>query len=342
MNRGDVSDNTGAAFRSSLRSYRTVQVYITFAELGIGDALDSRPLTLDELASACECDPAALGRFLAAAEALGMIESDVNGRFSSTELTRRALTSTSQSSFVDLLVLESAFYRRWACLPGAIRSGKRPDISREQEREPGWVRRFTRALYVGSRSIASGVAQALEQMIPGLVPTRLIDIGGGHGGYSIAIARRYPAVAAIVFDLPPVIEVAREIITEAGMTERVTTVAGDFHVDPLGSDVDIALLFGVLHGERPENIPPLLSKVRDALRPDGTLLIRSQGRSDIPADPAERALTDLHMLLSTDEGSARSAFDTEALLRDAGFILDRPLEIPDPGSGQLIVARRRN
>ena len=38
----------------------------------------------------------------------------------------------------------------------------------------------------------------------------IVDVGGGFGHLALAVVRRYPAVRAVVLDLPPVIAMARE------------------------------------------------------------------------------------------------------------------------------------
>lgn len=57
-----------------LRGYRASQLLITFAELGIGDALAAGPRTPAEITAATSADPAAGERFLQAAVGLGLLE----------------------------------------------------------------------------------------------------------------------------------------------------------------------------------------------------------------------------------------------------------------------------
>ena len=70
---------------------------------------------------------------------------------------------------------------------------------------------------------------------------RILDIGGGSGAYCINAAQTYPEIKAVVFDLPPVVEVTNEFIAESGVAERVSAVGGDFTKDnfPAGADVVI-------------------------------------------------------------------------------------------------------
>jgi 2-polyprenyl-3-methyl-5-hydroxy-6-metoxy-1,4-benzoquinol methylase len=328
--------------RQTVQQFRRAQVYIAFAELGLGEAMERGSVQIDELAKEVHADESALQRFLDAAEAFKLVTPSDDERYSLTELGYDLYAPSSPNSMVNSLRLEGAFYRRWGRLTDAIRMGGRPEENRRQEDDPGWVRMFTMALYESSRESAQAVAQSIS---PVLKPRqgsdiRLLDLGGGHGGYSIALARERRDITATVFDMPKVIEVTDEIVTRAGMNDRVGTIAGDFHIDPIGSGYDAILLFGVLHGETPEGAKDLLSTIYSALEQDGLLLIRSRGRQSAAPQPGEREIFDLHMLLSTDGGRVQRAGDARSLVESHGFTLDTGLDVISPGTGQVLVFRK--
>ena len=137
------------------------------------------------------------------------------------------------------------------------------------------------------------------------------------------------------------IEVTRDLITEAGLGDRVTACAGDFHTDPLGSGYDIALLFGVLVSEDERAGTRLLRAVRESLNPGGYLIAR--GLYAGPGDMAEMALAlfDPHLLLSTDYGAARPAPETESWRRATAFEPLAPLDLDLPVPERLLLGRRR-
>ena len=56
-------------------------------------------------------------------------------------------------------------------------------------------------------------------------------MGGGSAAFDIELCRLYPDLTATVFDLPMVAEIAAGKVEEAGLTERIETVAGDFFAD---------------------------------------------------------------------------------------------------------------
>jgi SAM-dependent methyltransferase len=327
------------AVLDAVQNYRRGRVYTAFAELAIGDTLDGGPKPLNELADAIAADADALRRFLEAASALGIVKIGEDQKITLTHLGWRLYAPTSPESMANALRLDAAFFERWSRLTEAVRSGKRPPSNLQQESDSTWVPMFTRALYERSRETAQAVARTLQPLLheKGAKHARVLDLGGGHGGYSVALARLIPGLRATVFDLPPVIETTSTLIAESDVSEKVSTQGGDFHVDDLGENWDFILLFGVLHGETESGAEKLLAGVRQAMSSDGILLIRSQGRSTGAQTPGERELFDLHMLLSTEGGKVHRATDIDQLLSEHGFTLDQELRIHPPGAGTILV-----
>lgn len=113
---------------------------------------------------------------------------------------------------------------------------------------------------------------------------RLLDLGGGHALYSIALCEKYPQLSAVIFDKAEALVVGQESIQAAQLNERVTVQTGDFLTDPLDTGFDFVLLFNILHGFQAEQNIELLRKVRHALNPGGRVIIMDQivGKSGLP------------------------------------------------------------
>jgi len=75
---------------------------------------------------------------------------------------------------------------------------------------------------------------------------RLVDLGGATGHLVTAACARYPAMRAAVFDLAPVIEVARQYLSASPVSERIELLPGDFFCHPL-PEADLCSLGRVLH-----------------------------------------------------------------------------------------------
>jgi SAM-dependent methyltransferase len=319
------------------RGYRRSQVLITCAVLGVFDALAEGEKTASALAEALSLDLAALTRLLNAATALGLLER-AGDSYANASATAACFARGSDGYLGNLLRREAAFYARWSHLAEAVRTGHRPEPSRTMEDARDWVRGFTYALYDWARLAAPAVAEALH--LADDVTWRVLDVGGGHGGYSIALARRYPHLQATLFDLPPVVEVAREIIGATEVADRISLRAGDFLVDDLGQDYDLALIFGVLVSEPSERRVALLRRVQQALKPGGLLVVREMVAHDDGLGPTEALLFDLQMLLSTEAGGVLRSSTLKAEIHAAGYtdVEVRPLSLP--GTSAIWLARR--
>lgn len=320
-----------------LHGYRQAQVLMTCTTLGVFEALAGGGKRSDVLAAELSLDPDALERLLNAASALGLLHrtGDV---YRNSPATAACLADEEKPGYLgNIFRREDAFYDRWGRLTQAVRTGRRPEDNRAMEDTDNWVRDFEYGLYDLARLYGPTVADTLA-LQPEEHPWRVLDVGGGHGGYSIALARRYPRLSAVVVDLPPVIEVAEEIVAGTDVAGRVTLRAGDFLVADMGRGYDVALVFGVLLSEPPDRRQALLRRVHTALKPGGVLVLREFVLDDDGMGPAETLLFDLQMLLSTEAGGAlkRSAFVAE--LKTAGFgqIETRPLA--EAGLGTLWLA----
>jgi len=325
---------------SLLWGYRSARVLMACAELGVFEAIGHGAVPADELARRTGTEVAALSRLLNAAVALGLLERRPDG-YANGPAALAYLAQESDFYLGNLVRREGVFYRRWARLADAVRQGTRPPENVQDEPEPDWVRNFELALYDVARTAAPVVADLLGPFIPPDRPVLIIDVGGGHGAYSIALARRYPNVDAVVFDLPRVTEVAAELIERSGVAGRVRVRAGDFKVDALGdAEFDLGLLFGVLVSEEGGEIERLLRKTFAALRPGGVVAVREPFLDEDRSGPLDAALFDLHMLVSTERGRAHTAAEVCAWLERAGFAGAELIEAAGPEPVRLVVARR--
>ena len=142
--------------------------------------------------------------------------------------------------------------------------------------------------------------------------TSFIDLGGATGHLALAARDRYPYLRATLFDLPSVIEVAKEFVGD-----RVSLVAGDFFTDPLPVS-DLYALGRILHDWTEPKITTLLEKIHDTLPDGGGLLIAEKLLAEDRSGSVATHLQSLNMLVCT-EGRERTLSEYAALLRAAGF-----------------------
>jgi SAM-dependent methyltransferase len=321
--------------REMARGYRVAQILFACVELGVFEAIAAGERSATDIATAIQADARGTELLLNTAVAIRLLEKR-EGRFFNAPIAETCLTPGGQGYMADSLKLESAFYRRWGHLTTAVKSGQRPEENVRDEQAGDWVRRFEHALYNMARPVAPFIADALA--LPEDRTLRVLDVGGGHGGYSIALAQRYPRLTAIVFELPRVVPVTREIVSQAGVAERVSVQEGDFECDDLGYGYDLVLVFGVLNGEPPERRPALIAKAFAALKPGGRIVLRDAVLDADRAGPPEAAIFALQMLLATDGGGLNTRDEWKRWLIEAGFSSPQSISLPAWIGSELVVA----
>lgn len=243
-------------------------------EAGLFDALDE-PKTVDVLASETGTDPGILGPLLASLAAQNYVTRS-GDTYERTAMTESWLTDDGRANmapwftFWDRVVLPY-----WNEHQESVLTNGEPPLSvyewldEHPEKWPITQRGFRAAASVVSEDVADSVD----------VPAgaeRLIDVGGGHGEYAMAVCRRHPSLSAVVFDDPAALDVAREAASDAGLSDRVRTRGGDYLQDDLGDGYDVALVFNVLHGHDDAEVRRLVDRTYDALNPGGRIAILDQ------------------------------------------------------------------
>jgi ubiquinone/menaquinone biosynthesis C-methylase UbiE len=207
-------------------------------------------------------------------------------------------------------------YEAWGGLAEAARTGEPVMPPHHLGDDPGRTRTFVLGMHDRAMGVARGVIRFLD-----LEGSRsLLDVGGGPGTYSMLLAREYPELQATVLDLPGVVAVARELIDQAGLTDRVAVMEADATFGDYGEDRFDAVLFsGVLHQMSGETSQRMLAGAHRALTSGGKVLISDIMLDATNTQPVFSALFSLQMLLTSVEGRVFSAEEGMGWLETAGF-----------------------
>ena len=157
-------------------------------------------------------------------------------------------------------------------------------------------------------------------------PTSLLDVAGGHGWFSAELCRRHETLRATVVDLAGSARVGREIIAAAGMSDRVEHREGDMFKADLAGPYDGALVFDIIHHLSGEQIVALLGRVRESMKPGGTLAVLDMFRLDSRRQRASAASLGLLFHL-TSGADLHSPSELAEYLREAGFSKPRRTKI---------------
>lgn len=213
----------------------------------------------------------------------------------------------------------------WERLPDAVRSGVPAGHHDFAESDPYW-KRYLEGQDDLARLSARVVARRLR--IPSHAAT-VLDIGGGHGRYSMELCRRHPRLRATVLDLPGSVRVGREIVAAEGMSDRVGFLPGDARTDALPGQFDVVLCFNLIHHLPPGEVAALFTRIRRWLAPAGTVAVLDGFAGEARSSHGD--VFGLFTFMSSGVG-LYTQDDLAGWLRAAGFSPPRRVAIrPIPG-----------
>ena len=156
---------------------------------------------------------------------------------------------------------------------------------------------------------------------------RIVDVGGSQGVLLAGLLAAAPSATGVLFDLPDVVDGAREALAASGQADRVELVGGDFF-DEVPAGGDLYVLKSILHDWDDERVLEILRNVHRASAPGATLAVIEGVLPSQPA-PSHVHLANLMMLVAHG-GRERTLEDYADLLGQAGFLLARTIPAPCP------------
>jgi demethylspheroidene O-methyltransferase len=163
----------------------------------------------------------------------------------------------------------------------------------------------------------------------------LIDVAGGTGNFARMVKKRYPDITATVLDLPEVVSEAKNQFPRCD----IRFVATDMFRSPLPQDVELFSLIRVLHDHDDEPVVSLLTRLHEALKPGGHLLIAEPMAGTTGAE----AIGDTYFgfyLWAMGSGRPRTANELKGMCLAAGFSGIREFNTPIPALTRVLVAEK--
>jgi ubiquinone/menaquinone biosynthesis C-methylase UbiE len=326
------------ALQQMTQDPRVAQMISVATELGIAALLRDGPKSCDELAAAVSAHPRALYRLLRALASRGVFAETEDRRFDLTPLAAhiQAMPADALPTFAPPEHMEWR-WKPWGELLYSVRTGK-PAFEHVYGmstfkyfcQNPGAAKSFRDLMDGVARSTAAQVLQVCD--LAGV--ERLVDVGGGRGTLLAAILKACPRMRGILFDLPYVIEGARDTIDREGVADRCELVPGDFTTEPVPVG-DAHILSHVIHDWDDAQATAILKNCRQSLPAHGRLLVVE---AVVPPgnEPSWSKTNDLDMLV-LEGGLERTEAEFRALYDRAGFRLTGMTRLPPRQSGKSAI-----
>ena len=296
--------------------YQEACVLFTANNLKLFDAIAGGPVGEDKVADKLKLSQKGIMRLLNALVAMGIAEKSEAGYKLAELAWIPFLTRGGEHTVQQWIKLSSDLMPAWMDLPKFIETGKSvKSIMEMLGNDPHDMRAFIDAMHHKGLKATWMIAREL----PIGDYSNMLDLGGGPGTYSLEWAKIHDHLKATVFDIAPVLEVAKLYINDYGLADRVNTQAGDFHKDEIGKGYDLILMANILHMYDNEFGKALVKKVADALEPGGRIIINGFCTDEDETSPLQDTLFSLNMGLLTDSGKAHPMPEMITWLEQAGL-----------------------
>lgn len=305
-------------------------------ELGVFEALGDAPLPAATVAERVQAAPRQTEALLDALTGLGLLVKSGTG-YALEASARPYLDPKGAMCILGALRYNVQMYPLWGRLASAVRDGK-PVIppTAHLGGDAGRTRHFVMGMH--TRALAM-----IPAVLPGLdieSPARVLDVGAGPGTFSVRLAETRPGLHITLSDLPPILEIARELVAQSPAAGCVDFAPADYRTDALPAGYDAVLYCGALHQEDTTSAAGLFAKIRRSLKPGGRLYVIDMMLDDTGTQPTFSTLFTLNMMLTSPMGRVFRAADVETWLAGQGFgaIARQPLT----GSPYWLVKGRLN
>jgi predicted O-methyltransferase YrrM len=313
MNHMTQNDNfpTAQNIMDLAAGFQKSRVLLTAHELGIFTTLGDDICTSEEVAADLDLDARATDRLMNALVALGLLHKK-DGQYTIVPGAARYLVQ-GKPEYMGNLMHSVHLWDTWSTLSDAVRHGSSVIHKDVTQRDEPWLDAFIAAMHWRAVKHASQIAALIDLK----AVKRVLDVGGGSGAFAMGFAQADPGTEAVVFDLPSVIPLTRRYIDQAGMSDRVHTVQGNYKTDLLGSGFDLVFLSAILHSNSPDENRDLLQKCVAALNPRGQVVVVDFIMNEDRTAPPQATFFSLNMLVGTEAGDTYTESEVRAWMQAA-------------------------
>ena len=316
---------TGAAptpIVDTLHAVIVARAVVVATKLGVFEALADAPAGAEALAASLRLNAGALEKLLNLLVATGYLRHGDPGYVLS-PLARKWLLADSPQSLRDSMLLRLLEWQAIETTEAFVRTGNPLDVH-DIIRGDQWTT-YQRGMHALAGLSAGEVVRRVK---PPAGATAMLDIGGGHGAYSVAFCRAHPGLSATILDLPEAVAAAAPILAAEKMGGRVVHQPGDALTDDFGAaEWDLVFIAQLVHHFDAGTNAEIVRHAAAALKPGGRIAILDVLRPEKPGRRAQAgALLDLYFAVTSNAGTW-SAAEIAGWFQSAGLKPARPIHL---------------
>lgn len=304
--------------------FTTAQVLLTASRLGLFELLSRGPQDIDDLANKLGSDKRALRILCDALAAIGILIKD-SGCYQVASEMRKYLCGGGPEDMSGLLAHKATLYESWGKLYDVVKTGKPTPQDAIDPRLRTTPSSFARAMMGAASGIAHETASALNLSSH----KNLLDVGGGPGIYTIEFARQHPHLHVSIFDNPETLEIAKENVSKAGLSNRISFLPGNVLNNEIQGDFDCIFTSNLIHAFSLEENQLMINHFAAHLSPSGFVCVKDFVVSEDRTSPAYSAFFAINMLVNTERGDCYTACEIKDWMTNAGLHPFKVIELND-------------
>lgn len=238
-------------------------------KLNIFEELGEKSLTLTELSNTIKCNMRGLEIFLEVLESLGYVRKK-GQYYENSKMTKKWLMDISEINFKPgFNYYFSTMNELWPYVDESLKSGH-PHVNFYE-----LLNKYSDKAKNYQQYMMSLGKMAIPELIKKikLKNDMVLDIGGSHGLYSIALCQKFKDISVSIIDSQYAMPLLKENINSHGLKDRINLIIGDFANYCFSEKYDVVLLFNVLHEHNAEDNRKLIKNIVNILSDNGCLII---------------------------------------------------------------------
>jgi hypothetical protein len=293
------------------------------AKLNIADILATEgPMNCSALAGKSGAHEESLYRLMRALASIGIFREDGSGNFLLTPLGECLRDDSPDSVKAMALGVGNVWFKAYAELLYAVQTGKSGfeyaigmPVFDYLTANPEEGKIFDRMM----TDIHGGETEPMIKSYDFSGFKTIVDVGGGNGEVITSILKTNKEVNGILFDLPEVINRARQNITLKGLNDRCQLDTGNFF-ESVSKGGDAYIMRHIIHDWSDADAVTILTNCRKTMNPDGRVLVVEAVIQE-GNEPSPFKLLDITMLMVGGKERTRKQF--ENIFSQAGLKLNR-------------------
>jgi len=316
MNDGTNMESDGISLNEIMemsRAFQKSRIFLTAYEMDVFTVLGDEERSSKEISEAIHADHRGTDRLLNALCALNILKK-VGNKYKNSLVAVRYLVK-GKADYQAGLMHTVHLWNSWDTLTDAVRNGGLVRQRPVEGRDDAWFAGFIAAMHGRAAKEAPELVSRLD--LSGV--SRVLDVGGGSGAFSMSFVRTSETIRATIFDLPNVVSLTREYIEKEGLSDRIDTVAGDYNKDELPHGYDLTFLSAIIHSNSSKQNQALFTKISKSLNPGGKIVVSDFIMNDDRTRPLFGAVFALNMIVNTPGGDTYTASEVKSWMKTAGM-----------------------